>query len=121
MFAGGPDFVEQEGAGDFEGAMQVVGEAAFLTTGGGDEGAKFGFEKGFLAFFGAEDDDEGYGVFGELGGRAFSRLASPYGFLCFALRHGGGDCTPIGGKEKAGRTRGKTAERQSGGEPLCSK
>ncbi len=36
VFAGGPDFVEQEGAGDVEGAVQVVGEAAFLAAGGGD-------------------------------------------------------------------------------------
>jgi hypothetical protein len=36
MFAGSPDFVEQEGAGDFEGAVQVVSEAAFFAAGGGD-------------------------------------------------------------------------------------
>src|SRR6266404_1151525 len=86
VFAGGPDFVEQEGAGDFEGAVQVVGEAAFL---------------------GAEDDDQGYGVLGELGGPARTRLASRCGLLSFALRHGGGDCTPIKGKEKSARGGGK--------------
>ena len=57
VFTGGPDFVEQEGAGDFDGAMQVVGEAAFFAAGGGDEGAEFGFEEAFLAFLGAQDDD----------------------------------------------------------------
>jgi hypothetical protein len=48
--------VEQEGAGDFEGAVQVVGEAAFFSAGGRDEGAQFGFEEELLALFGAEDD-----------------------------------------------------------------
>jgi len=107
VFAGGPDFVEQEGAGDFDGAMEVVSEAAFLAAGGGDERAEFGFEQGLLAFLGAKDDDQGYSVFGEPGGCARTRLASRCGLLCFALRHGGGDCTPTGGKEKAAQTGGK--------------
>jgi hypothetical protein len=94
VFAGGPDFVEQEGAGDFEGAVQVVGEAAFFAAGGGDERAKFGFEQRLLAFLGAEDDGQGYGVFGELGGCASSRLAPRCVPFCFALRHRRGDCTP---------------------------
>src|SRR6266481_1702542 len=94
MFSSGPDFMKKERAGDFEGAVQIVGEAAFFTTGGGDEGAKFGFEEEFLAFFGAEDDGQGYGVLGELGGCAPSRLAPRCGPFCFALRHGRGDCTP---------------------------
>ncbi len=64
VFAGGPDFVEQEGAGDFEGAVQVVGEAAFFAAGGGDEGAEFCFEDEVLAFLGAEDDDQGAMVAG---------------------------------------------------------
>jgi hypothetical protein len=68
MFAGGPDFVEQEGARDFEGAVQVVGEASFFAAGGGDQGAEFRFEQTFLTFLGSEDDSQGYGVFGELGG-----------------------------------------------------
>src|ERR1700674_1003072 len=105
VFAGGPDFVEQEGAGDVEGAVQVVGKAAVFAARGGQERAEFSFEEAFLAFLGAENDDEGYGVFGELGARAGPRLASRCGLLCFALRHGGGDCTPLGRKEKAGRTR----------------
>ena len=57
MLAGGPDFVEQEGAGDFEGAVQIVREAAFFSTSGRDEGSDFGFEEKFLAFLGAEDND----------------------------------------------------------------
>jgi hypothetical protein len=105
VFAGGPDFVEQEGAGDFEGAVQVVGEAAFFAAGGGDEGAEFGFEQRLLAFLGAEDDGQGYGVLGEFGGCASSRLAPRCGPFCFALRHGRGDCTPTGRKEKTGRDR----------------
>jgi hypothetical protein len=121
VFAGGPDFVEQEGAGDFESAMEVVSEAAFFAAGGGDEGAELGFEQAFLAFLGAKDDDQGYRVFGEPGGCARTRLASRCGLLCFALRHGGGDCTPTGGKEKAARTGGKTAMLQSGGKPPHSK
>src|SRR5258708_40285414 len=67
MLAGGPDFVEQEGAGDFEGAVQVVGEAAFFSAGGRDEGAQFGFEGAFLAFFGAGGDGQRYGGFGGRG------------------------------------------------------
>jgi hypothetical protein len=94
VFAGGPDFVEQEGAGDFEGAVQVVGEAAVFAAGGGDERSKFGFEQRLLTFLGAEDDGQGYGVFGQLGGCTSSRLAPRWGSFCFALCHGRGDCTP---------------------------
>lgn len=36
MFAAGPDFVQQEGAGHFRGAVKIVGEAALLTTSGPD-------------------------------------------------------------------------------------
>src|SRR5258708_3715589 len=68
--AGGPAFVEKEGAGDLEGAVPVVGEAAFLAAGGGDGGAEFCFEEEFLAFFGGEDEARGPGVFGGLGGPA---------------------------------------------------
>jgi hypothetical protein len=57
VFTGGPDFVKEEGTGDVEGAVQVVGEAAVFAAGGSDEGAEFGFEEAFLAFLGAEDDD----------------------------------------------------------------
>lgn len=71
MFARGPDFVEQEGAGDVERAVQVVGEAAFFAACGADESAEFGFEEEFLARLGAQDDDQSYGFFGEFGG-AFS-------------------------------------------------
>ena len=102
VFAGGPDFVEQEGAGDFKRAVEIVSEAAVFATGGGDERSQFGFEEAFLAFLGTEDDDEGYGVLGEFGGCAGTRLTSCCRFLCFALRHGGGDCTPTGRKEKTG-------------------
>src|SRR5258708_33764720 len=70
VFAGGPDFVEQEGAGGFEGAVQVVGEAAFFAAGGGGEGAGVCFGGGGLAFLGAGGDGQGYGVFLGLGGPA---------------------------------------------------
>jgi hypothetical protein len=57
MLAGGPDFVQEKGAGDVDGAVQVVSEAAFFAAGGREEGAEFGFEEEFLAFLGPEDDD----------------------------------------------------------------
>ena len=57
MFAGGPDFVEEEGAGDVDRAVQFVGEAAFFAARGADEGAEFGFEEDLLAGLGAQDDD----------------------------------------------------------------
>jgi hypothetical protein len=57
MFASGPDFVEEEGARDVEGAVQVVGEAAFFAARVADEGAEFGFKEDFLARLGAQDDD----------------------------------------------------------------
>ena len=57
MIAGGPDFVQKESAGRVEGAVQVVGEAAFFSAGGRDEGAQFGFEEAFLARLGAQNDD----------------------------------------------------------------
>jgi hypothetical protein len=57
VLAGRPHFVKQEGAGDFVGAMEVIGEAAFFAAGGGNEGAELGFEERFLAGLGAEDDD----------------------------------------------------------------
>src|ERR1700719_509248 len=125
MLAGGPDFVEQEGAGDFEGAVQVVGEAAFFAARGSDQSAELRFKHAFLTFFGPEYNYQGYGVFGELGAPA--RWSTTSGFTCggcflpFALRHGGGDFTPIGRKEKAARTGGKTAVLQSGGKPPHSK
>jgi hypothetical protein len=68
VFAGGPDFVQQEGTGDVEGAMQVVSEAALFAASGADEGAEFGFEERLLSFLGAENDAERYGVLGELSG-----------------------------------------------------
>ena len=71
MFAGGPDFVQQESAGDVERPVQVVGEAAFFAACGADESAEFGFEENFLARLSAQDDDQSYGVCGEFGG-AFS-------------------------------------------------
>jgi hypothetical protein len=36
MFAGGPDFVQQECAGNFERAVEIVGDAAFFAAGGWD-------------------------------------------------------------------------------------
>jgi hypothetical protein len=70
MIARGPHFVEEESAGHLKGAVQVVGDAAFFAARGSDQGAELGFEQTFLSFFAAEDHDQGYGVFGELAGRA---------------------------------------------------
>jgi len=66
MIARGPDFVQKESAGRVEGAVQVVGHAAFLAAGGADECPELGFEQTFLAFLGAEDNDQTYRAFGEL-------------------------------------------------------
>jgi hypothetical protein len=90
MFARSPDFVKQEGAGRFDGAMQIVSDAAFFAAGGGDQGADFGFEQGFLARLSAQHDNQGYGVFRELGGGGWARFAFRCAPQCFALRHGGG-------------------------------
>jgi hypothetical protein len=68
MFASGPYFVEQEAAWRLDRAVKIVGDAAFLAAGWGDEGAEFGFKERFLPGFGAEGYDQGYGVFWELGG-----------------------------------------------------
>ena len=43
IFARSPDFVEQEGSRRLNGAMEVVGDAAFFATGGTDQRADFGF------------------------------------------------------------------------------
>jgi len=52
MVARGPHFVEQETVGRLDGAVQVVGDAAFFAARRRDQGAEFGFEKGFLAGLG---------------------------------------------------------------------
>jgi hypothetical protein len=81
VFARGPDFVEQKGAGRVSGAMEVVSDAAFFAAGGSDEGAEFGFEQGFLARLRAQHYDQSYGVFRELGGHGCPRFA----FRCALL------------------------------------
>ena len=68
MFAAGPDFVQEVGAGAIGGGVQVVLQAALFLTGRGHQSAEFGFEKQVLAFAGAEDNDERDCPFGKLGG-----------------------------------------------------
>src|SRR5258707_2669113 len=65
VFAGGTDFVEQEGAGDFEGAVQVVGEAAFFAAVGGGETAGVRFEDAVTDCLCARGDNHGFCVFSE--------------------------------------------------------
>ena len=67
VVAGFPDFVKEKCAGLIGAAVQIVLQAAFFLAGGSDKGAEFGFEEELLAFFGAEENDEGHRVFGELG------------------------------------------------------
>ena len=55
MIAGRPYFVEQETLRRFDGAMQVVDQAAFFAPSWRDQRAERGFEQGFLAWLGAQD------------------------------------------------------------------
>ena len=72
VFAGFPDFVEEESAGLLGATMEIEFEAAIFLAGRSEEGAEFGFEEEVLAFFGAHDYDESDGVFWEfdVGGTA---------------------------------------------------
>src|SRR6516164_2926978 len=102
MFAAGPDFVEQKSSRLVRAAVQVILETAFLFARGTNQGAKFGFEKRFLAIPGAEQDDECKRAFWQLrhGCAAPFRNVSPplCNFLWFSFGHDGGDCTPTGRK-----------------------
>jgi hypothetical protein len=103
MVAGFPDFVEEEGAGLVDAAMQVESQAAIFLARGSDEGAKFGFKEKVLGFFGAHHDDEGDGVFRKLEDRGTARTAvgkALRGAAGFALGHDGRDCTPNAPKGK---------------------
>ena len=62
VFAGRPNFVEQECPGVIGAAMQVVPQAAFLSTRGTNEGAELGFEEQVLPLLGAQRDDEREGT-----------------------------------------------------------
>lgn len=61
--AAGPHFMEQEGHGAVEGAVQVVGEAAVFFACGAYQGAQFGFEEHVLPVAWSQLHDECYGVF----------------------------------------------------------
>lgn len=97
MFAAGPDFVEQEGAGLVGAAMQIVLQAAFLFARGAYEGAQLGFEEELLALFGAQRDDQSesaFGKFDDSNWRKFAGGTVAGGFFRFSLGHVRGDCTP---------------------------
>jgi hypothetical protein len=103
MLAGFPDFVKKECAGLVGAAMQIELQAAFFLARRGEERAEFGFEEQVLAFFGAHDDDQGYGVFGELYDCSCTWPAAsgtPGRAAGFRLGHDGGDCIPIGAESK---------------------
>jgi hypothetical protein len=94
MLASGPDFMEQEAFGWLDGAVKIIGDAAFLSSGGRDEGTKFRFEERFLARFGAQEYNQSHGILGELGSRPGCAVLTS-GPTCgrslgsFWLRHGG--------------------------------
>jgi len=65
-FAGSPNFMQQEPAGDVNGAVQIVPQATVFFSRGTDKRAKFRFEQRLLAFASAQNDDERYSVLREL-------------------------------------------------------
>lgn len=93
VFAAGPDFMEQVGAGVLEAAVQVVLQAPLFFASGSDEGTKLSFEKQLLALLGAQYDDQRYGFFGEFDRFCATQTATrtPSGGLAtFGLGHVGG-------------------------------
>ena len=91
-----PYFVKQEASRHVDGTVKIEREAAFLFSGWADQGAKFRFEQGFLAFAGPQDDHACDRFFGQLSaGRCFSAPFRPCGLpgLRFSLGHCGGDCS----------------------------
>ena len=64
IFARAPYFVEQEGVGWLNGAMQIILDAALFAASGSDQRAQLGFEQSLLAGLGAQDHDKRHGVFG---------------------------------------------------------
>jgi hypothetical protein len=106
VLAGSPDFVEKEGAGLVGATMQIKSQAPFFLARWCDERAKFGFEEDVLAFFGAESDDQGDGIFREFGDRCAARTPADRplrGFAGFPFGHVGGDCTPNSFNRKKNR------------------
>ena len=61
-----PDFVEQECAGRVSGAIQIITKAAVFFSSWRYHTAQFRFEDRFLAFAGAQLNDQRDSIFGEL-------------------------------------------------------
>ncbi len=111
MLAGFPDFVEEEGAGLIDTAVQIESQAAYFLAGGYEKGAKLGFEERVLPFFGAEDNDQGDCALGKLGGSCGARVAAGAelgNFAGFSFGHVGGDCTPNSVNRKENRNAGRS-------------
>jgi len=97
VFAGSPDFMQEESAGLVGAGVKIEAQAADFFSRRRDQRAEFGFEEHVLAFLGAQRDDQGDGVFGEFCDRGAIVSAPggpPGGFAGFLFRHVGGDCTP---------------------------
>lgn len=90
MLARRPDFVQQQRAKRFDGAVEVIRDAPLFAASGADQGAEFSLEQRFLPRFRAQDHDQGYGVFRELGRSSWARFAFRCAFLTFGLGHSGG-------------------------------
>jgi hypothetical protein len=56
VFAGSPDFVEEESAGLVGASVKIEAQAALFLARRRDQRAEFGFEEHVLAFFGAKRD-----------------------------------------------------------------
>src|ERR1700682_5024595 len=80
-FARLPDFVEQESAGRVRGAIQIITNAAVFFPSGRYHAAQFRFEDRFLAFAGAQLNDQRNSIFGELRVGARARAGSARTFL----------------------------------------
>jgi hypothetical protein len=89
-FARGPNLVQQERPERFDGAVEVVPDAPLFAASGGDQGAEFGLQQGLLPRLRAQDHDQSYGVFRELGGGGWARFAFRCALPGVALRHSGG-------------------------------
>ncbi len=89
MLARGPDFVQQQRPKRFDGAVEVVRDASFFAASRADQGAEFGLKQGLLPRLRAQEHDQRYGVFRELGGSGWAGFASRCAFLSFGLGHSG--------------------------------
>lgn len=60
--AGFPNLMQQESAGRICRTVQIVTKAAFFSSGRSNQGAEFRFEKRFLSFARAQQDNQRYGI-----------------------------------------------------------